>query len=236
MRKVTLIILALVAFGLMSVAPAQALPAPGIYNSTDLGGALLLGRGSTSRACLHSCGGVNDVFNVASWDGSALATQWWVNCGIEATAYLVNDQRVGGVGPITYTSTFNGGAFWFGPGPWVGGSGTLGTSYITTVVQYILVGGVSTPVSSRANIQTSGVFDDGQCILTFAISNGIGVGETDAPSNNIKPATYPDFIDTSCLPTRIYGSWGDLSQITMMIDCPTPVDRSTWGKIKTIYR
>jgi uncharacterized RDD family membrane protein YckC len=236
MRNASRVILAMIALGLVSASPAWSLPTPGLYNSTDLGGALLLGRGVTSRACVHTCGGVGDVFNVSSWDGTTLATQWWAKCGIENTAFSVTDQRIGGVGPVLYSSTFTGGSFWFGAGPWGGGGGTLGATYILTTVQYILISGVSTPVASRVNIQTSGVFDDGKCILTFAISNGIGVGETDAPVNNIKPATYPDFMDTGCLPTRIYGSWGDLSQITMMIECPTPVSPSTWGKIKTLYR
>jgi hypothetical protein len=216
---------------LLVAAPSAATPIAGVYNSTDLGGALLTGRASTSRACVNTCGGIGDVFNVASWDGATLGTQWTVVCGIESTPYTVNDGRVNGTGPVTYTSTFNGGAFNFNPGPWGSGSGTLNTTLVITTVQYVNINGVSTPVASRANVQTSGTFDEG-CTLTFAIANGIGVGETPM----VKPATYPAFIDTDCQPTRIYGTWGDVGQITMSIDCATPTHRSTWGAIKNFYR
>ncbi len=215
---------------------AAAIPVPGTYNSTDLGGSLLPGRASTSRACLHTCGGVGDVFNVLSWNGTTLQTQWFVQCGIETTPYTVVDNRVGGTGTVVYTSTFNGGNFNFNPGPWGSGAGTLGATTVISTVQFVNIGGVSTAVASRANINASGIFDYG-CVLTFVIANGIGVGETDAPPpSNVLPPTYPRFLDTSCAAMRIYGSWGDVGQITMNIGCATPVRSSTWGAVKTIYR
>lgn len=210
---------------------AGAAPINGIYNSTDLGGALLTGRGSTSRACVNSCGGVGDVMNAESWNGSILAGQWYVHCPTEPGTFSVNDQRVAGTGPVTYTSTFTGGSFWFAPGPWGSGTGTLNTTLAITTVQFVNIGGTSTPVASRANIQTAGMFVGG-CQLTFAIANGAGVGETPM----VKPATYPPFLDTGCAATRVYGSWGDIGQITMAIDCATPAQRSSWGALKTLYR
>ncbi|HVP38406.1 MAG TPA: hypothetical protein VMS93_04405 [Candidatus Saccharimonadales bacterium] len=221
----------------LSAAPALAVPIPGLYNSTDLGGSLLLGRSATSWALVHGNFGVGDVFNVQSWNGTALGTQWHAECGQEPNAYTVTDNRVGGVGPVIYSSTFNGGSIWFAPGPWGSGSGALGTTYVVTTVQFVLVGGVSTAVSSRANIQSSGTFTDGGCTLTFVIANGTGVGQTDAPPPfNVKPATYPAFMDLVCAPSRIYGSWGDLSQITLMIRCTVPAKPPTWGSIRRIYR
>ncbi|MDI6808925.1 MAG: hypothetical protein QME66_08095 [Candidatus Eisenbacteria bacterium] len=206
-------------------------PITGIYNSTDLGGALLTGRNTTSRACINTCGGIGDVFNVTSWNGAALGTQWTAVCGIETTPYTVKDDRVGGTGPVTYTSSFNGGTFNLNPGPWGSGSGTLNTTLVISTVQFVMIGGVSTPVASRANVTSSGMFEGG-CTLTFVIANGIGVGETPM----IRPAAYPPFIDTSCEPTRIYGTWGDVSQITMSIDCGTPAESQSWGAVKSLYR
>jgi hypothetical protein len=230
MRRLLLVLMATLSIALVAM-PASAVPIGGIYNSTDLGGALLLGRGATSRACVNSCGGVGDVFNVASWNGVTLGTQWTVACGTELGPFSVVDGRVGGTGPVTYTSNFTGGTFTFQPGPWGSGSGTLGNTLIISTVQYVNIGGNSTPVASRANIQCNGQFTNG-CALTFAIANGIGVGETPL----VKPPTYPTFIDTACLPTRIYGTWGDVSQITMMIDCVTSSHRSAWGTLKAMYR
>ncbi len=216
---------------MLIAASAFAVPVTGVYNSTDLGGALLTGRGSTSRACVNTCGGIGDVINAESWNTVALATQWYVHCPTEATAYTVNDQRVNGTGPVTYTSTFSGGSFSFAPGPWGSGTGTLNSTLVISTVQFINIGGNSTPVASRANIQSSGLFAGG-CNLTFAIANGIGAGETPM----VKPVTYPPFLDTSCNPTRIYGTWGDVSQITLMIDCATAARHSSWGSLKTRYR
>jgi len=221
----------------MSAAPAASVPVPGIYNSIDIGGGLLLGHSSTSRACVHTCYGVGDVFNVQSWDGTTLATQWYAKCGQELTPFTVTDNRVAGTGTVVYNSTFTGGTIWFAPGAWGTGTGTLTTTYIVTTVEYVNIGGVSTPVSSRANIQSAGTFTEGNCTLTFLIANGYGVGETDAtPPYNVKPATYPNFMDTSCGTTRVYGSWGDISEITLMIECATPTKLHTWGAVRKLYR
>jgi hypothetical protein len=209
-------------------------PVNGIYNSTDMGGQLLTGRASTWRPGVNS--GLPHVLHLQSWNGN-LGTQWDISCPTETTNFTVQDNRVGGVGTIVYTSTFQGGTFTFYAGgwPWGDGTGTLGTTTMVTTVQYILIGGVSTPVASVVNGNSAGLFVGG-CTLVFAIANGSGVGETPYAS---KPATYPTFLDGTCALAPVgqqYGTWGNVITITMMINCPVGTEESTWGVIKDLYR
>ncbi|HVO76940.1 MAG TPA: hypothetical protein VMT60_03055, partial [Candidatus Bathyarchaeia archaeon] len=212
----------------------SAKPVTGIYRSTDLGGQLLTGRASTWRPGVNS--GLPHVLHMESWNG-VLGTQWEISCPTENTNFTVQDNRVGGNGTIVYTSTFQGGAFTFiaGGWPWGDGSGTLNTSTLITTVQYMMIGGVSTPVASVVNGNSSGVFADG-CTLVFAIANGSGDGETPYLQ---KPATYPTFLDGTCGPASgnaQFGTWGTVITITMGINCPVGAEGKTWGVIKDLYR
>ncbi len=214
--------------------PPNGIPTPGTYNSTDLGGAVLLGRGTQSWAApLNANHGVGDVFNSQSWDGANLGTQWSFQCGVQAGPQSVEDNRdMTGTGNVVYTNVFNGGSFFLsGDGPWANGSSSTGTIQVTqSIVTVIYVDG--TPVQSRLNIDSSGYFDGTSCVLRFVVANGIGGGDTDQLA---KPADYPVFLDPNCGATRQYGSWGDIGQITLLIECPVPVHESTWGRIKTMY-
>lgn len=224
---------------LLVSAVALAGPVGGIYNSTDLGGVLLTGRASTWRPGINS--GLPHVLHGRSWNGATLGTQWEFLCPTENVNFIVQDNRIGGVGTIVYTSTFTGGTFTFFPGgwPWGDGTGTLGTTTLITTVQYIMVGSVSTPVAAVVNGNTSGMFAGG-CQLTFVIGNGTGVGETTSLNPLItKPADYPTFLDGTCSPApanQLFGTWGNVITITMGINCPTGAGTGTWGRIKTIYR
>jgi hypothetical protein len=226
---------------LLAVVPVvvRADPVGGIYNSTDLGGVLLTGRASTWRSGINS--GLPHVLHGQSWDGATLGTQWEFLCPTENASFVVQDNRVGGVGTIVYTSAFAGGTFTFLPGrwPWGDGTGTLGTTTLITTVQHVLIGGVSTPVAAVVNGNTSGMFAGG-CQLTFAIGNGVGAGETTSLNPAItKPADYPTFLDGTC--SRVpanqqFGTWGSVITITMGVNCPTRIGSRSWGEIKTIYR
>jgi hypothetical protein len=234
MRKFAIAVLALVLAG-----AAQAAPVAGIYTSTDLGGQLLTGRASTWRSGINS--GLPHVLHAQSWNGANLGTQWEISCPTENVNFTVVDNRVGGVGTVVYTSTFNGGTFtlFAGGWPWGDGSGTLQQTTIITTVQYINIGGNSTPVASVANGNTSGQFSNG-CALTFAIGNGSGVGETSSLNPALtKPADYPSFLDGSCnlAPANAqFGTWGNVITITMGINCPTAATPSSWGRMKSLYR
>jgi hypothetical protein len=238
MRKfaIALFVSALV---LSATRPAAAAPVSGIYQSTDLGGQLLTGRASTWRSGINS--GLPHVLHAQSWDGTILGAQWEINCATENANFGVQDNRVGGVGTVVFTSTFSGGTFTFFAGgwPWGDGTGTLNTTVIITTVQYVNIGGNSTPVASVANGNTSGAFSNG-CALTFAIGNGSGVGETTSLDPTItKPATFPAFYDGTCAPAAAnaqFGTWGNVITITMGINCPTPALDRTWGAVKSLYR
>lgn len=232
--------LAVLTTALSATLAYSATPIPGTYLSTDLGGQVLLGRGSQSWISpANAMDGLGDVFNSASWDGATLGTQWAFTCGVQLAAQTRTDNRVGGVGTVVFNNTFTGGTFAFSRfGPWGDGindlTGTILSTQADVTVQYILIGGVSTPVQSRININSAGEFDGSDCILTYTISNGIGLGDTDvAPF----PANYPALIDDGdCSATRTFGSWGDIKDIAMLIQCPVPTRQRTWGEVKQLYR
>ncbi|MBA4379072.1 MAG: hypothetical protein C0395_10555, partial [Gemmatimonas sp.] len=142
----------------MASSLAFAEPIQGIYTSTDLGGLLLTGRAATWRSGINS--GFPHVLHAQSWNGTALGTQWEISCPT-SSSMSAQDNRVGGVGTIVYTSTFSGGTFAFFAGgwPWGDGAGTLGAMTVITTVQYIMIGGNSTPVAAVVNGNTSGTFD-----------------------------------------------------------------------------
>ena len=215
-------------------------PVTGMYQSTDMGGGpLLTGRGSTWRPGINS--GLPHVLHLQSWNGANLGTQWDVSCPKETVNFTVQDYRVGGNGIVVYTSTFQGGTFTFYAGgwPWGDGTGTLATTTMITTVQYMMIGGVSTPIASVVNGSSTGVFTGG-CLLRFVIANGSGVGETSSLYPTLlKPAGFPTFLDGTCALAPVgqqYGSWGTVLTITMYIDCTIGTEESTWGVIKELYR
>ena len=238
MRRLLIALLVLAAIVAVA-APLSARPVPGFYYSAFRGGFVLNGHASVSRQSPNS--GNPKVFNGQSWNGSALGTQWEIRCGVELTSVppdysLFNPLT--GTGFITYHQTFLGGTFSLYNDPAVGwgfGSGTLNTT--SAVLQVYLVSNF--PVSSTFTAFTSGNFDDG-CHLDFAMSNGFGVGETHAPPPSlVKPATYPVFLAPNCLPADAnhqFGIWGDVNDIVAQISCSVPVQQSSWGQVKVLYR
>jgi hypothetical protein len=237
MKHALRVILLAVSMVLITALPALAAdPTPGVYNSTDLGGSVLLGRGTQSWvAPLNANQGLNDIFNSRSWDGATLGTQWTLSCGIQPAVQTVVDNRDGsGNGTVVFTNVFQSGTFFLSKdGPWGDAVNDLtGTINITTsIVTVVYVSNV--PVQSRLNIDSSGQFDGSDCLLRFVVANGIGGGDTDLLP---KPAGYPTFLAPDCSASRVFGSWGDINQVTLQLDCPVPTHESTWGTIKTLYR
>ena len=214
---------------------ASAAPVNGTYLSTDLGGQLLTSRFSVWRPGVTT--GLPHVLHLQSWSGTSLGTQYDMTCAIEPVDFITQDLRVGGVGFIIYTSTFNGGTFTFTAGgwPWGDGTGTLGATTLVTTVEYILVSEVSTPIAWVVTGTVYGTFAGG-CTLEFLINGGTKVGET---PTNTRPSTYPTFVDNTCktaATSKQYGWWGDANTITFMVHCPVGTEESTWGAIKELYR
>ena len=228
------------AFALL-LTPALAFAAPnaGTYTTTDIGGQLLTGRASTHRTGINS--GLPHVLHAQSWNGLILGTQWELRCAVENNPFIVQDNRVGGVGTIVYTSQFTGGQFelYNTGGAWGDGVANLGTTVVISTVQFVNINNVSTPVASVVNANTSGDFGGG-CTLTFVISNGVGVGETTSLNPLIlKPNDYPTFLGANCglaLPNEQFGTWGNTITSTMRIDCSVPATPATWGAVKNVYR
>lgn len=236
MKATLSVLLLLLVVSLPVIALAD--PVAGLYTSTDMGGQLLTGRAATWRSGINS--GFPHVLHAQSWDGAALGTQWEISCPT-SSSMSVQDNRISGVGTIVYTSTYSGGTFSFFAGghPWGDGTGTLSTMTVITTVQYVLIGGVSTPVAAVVNGNTSGTFANG-CTLVFAIGNGVGAGETTSLNPAItKPAGYPTFLDGSCgaAPAgQQYGTWGSVITLTLQIDCAVANEAGSWSSIKATYR
>lgn len=227
-----------VLFGVLvlPVIPAFAVdPAPGTYTSVGIGFGsedVLKGRGSNSRPAVDV--GVDNVFNAQSWDGAALSTQWNFICGISTSQITDNNLDGGGNGEIIFTTEYSGGTFFLSKdGPWGDTvndlTGTINAlTRVTTLVHVNFVA-----VAAVENVNTSGVFDGSDCILAFEINNNVGLGDTD--SNPPLPIDYPLFLDLACAPTRIHGSWGDIKDIIMLIQCPVPTHETTWGQVKALF-
>ncbi len=227
--------------GLLSIivllpALAESAPILGTYQSTDLGGQLLTGRASTWRPGINS--GLPHVQHMQSWDDATLGLQWEVDCPVEPDPFTIVDNRdVNGTGLVIYTSTFFGGTFTFHPGswPWGDGTGTLATTTIVSLVQFMNW----IPVSSTASGSLTGTFATGE-ELSFSIANGVGVGETSSLYPSItKPADFPEFLDDTCGPApaeQQFGTWGTVISITLMIGESVPTETDNWGTIKALYR
>ncbi|HEX5131774.1 MAG TPA: hypothetical protein VFX92_04730 [Candidatus Krumholzibacteria bacterium] len=234
MRRLTILFLTLVFVSLPMLALAQ--PVDGTYTSAFRGGNVLNGHTSVARQGVNS--GNPKIFHGQSWDGVALGTQWEIKCGVQTTDtppdYSLYNALTGN-GFITYNQTFNGGTFTLYADPnvgWGSGSGTLNVTQATSQVFYQNF----IPVSSSFTAFTSGMFDGGQCRLDFAFGNGFGVGET---PYLVKPATYPAFLAADCSladGAHQFGVWADANDIIVQIACPVPVEESTWGAVKALYR
>jgi hypothetical protein len=229
-----LVLLSLVIAGTAVAGP----PLDGVYDSTDLGGSVLLGRYSEAWDAGGSAVDIGTTLNAESWDGTNLATQWRYWCATIATTPIILTDNVdaNGNGTRTYQKTFVGGFIWLsGSGPWANGDpdypGVIDTydEFETVTYQNFV------PVGAVTNVQASAHFDNypEQC-MTFYIANGSEVGSTDL--GDTKPADYPDFLATDCSPTRVYGAWWDLLTLTLTISgCNVPVEETTWGGIKVLY-
>lgn len=136
-----------------------------------------------------------------------------------------------GTGTVVVSMNYTGGTYWLSKnGPWGDGvndwTGTLRTTSRSITYQYVNY----VLITGREDIQSSGVFDGINCALTFAIANGVYRGTT-----GILPANYPALLDPDCSSTRTAGTWGDVKDLTLLIDCVVPAQITSWGNLKAIY-
>jgi hypothetical protein len=243
-RKVTS--LACLALLVMGVAALQvpiaraAAPAPGLYQSTDLGGVLSTGRYTEGWFAGGGALEAGTTQNCGSWNGAALGTEWKYTCGTQVADGVVTFDAVDGFGNGNRTTrcTYTGGVFWLsGSGPWANGDASY-PGHFDSYVEYETVqymGGV--PVAAVTNVQTTAHFDayPAQC-MSFSIANGSRVGTTDL--GNVMPPNFPDLLDPGCNPTATLGAWWNMNSLTISITpgCVTPTRASTWGSLKAAYR
>ncbi|MDH3198120.1 MAG: hypothetical protein OEO21_07750, partial [Candidatus Krumholzibacteria bacterium] len=78
--------------------------------------------------------------------------------------------------------------------------------------------------------------------VAFGIGNGVLIGDTDPnlipiTDTNVKPADYPDFLVNCAVDNGSDGHWGDLTDLTLTVrGCEVPVEETSWGAVKSIYR
>ncbi len=239
MKRSGIAILAVAIAVLVSGTSLAGPPLDGVYDSTDLGGPVELGRYSESYLAPNGSLDPGTTLNAQSFDGTNLGLQWhyWCSTQVTAPVLLVDNVNANGDGNRTYMKTFVGGYIWLnGTGPWANGDPDY-PGIITTYTEFETIQYVNwVRVAAVTNIQASGKFDayPAEC-LTFGVGNGSEVGSTDF--GDMKPATYPELLQQStCDPGMPYGGWWDFFTITLTITgCTTPVEEATWGSIKAIY-
>ncbi len=215
-------------------------PLTGTYDSTDMGGPVLIGHYSESWTVPFGNILSGTTLNAQSWDGMNLGTQWSYSCGTLASdAVLLQDTvDANGNGSRTYMKTFVGGTLWLsGDGPWGNGepyySGPI-TSY-TEFETIQFVGGVRT--HAVTNVQATASLDGfpGSCVA-FTVGNGVEIGSTDFGQS--LPSTYPGFLDPdTCSPDRNLGGWWDMMTMSLYIaGCEVANEAPTWGEVKRMYR
>jgi hypothetical protein len=213
-------------------------PLDGIYQSTDLGGSVYLGRYTESWDPGDGALDVGTVLNAESWDGAALGTQWRYWCGVEIAPALLltNTVDANGNGNRTYQKMFTGGFIWLdGVGPWANGDpdypGTIDTYYEFETITY----SNWVPVAAVTNVQASAHFDNypDQC-MTFYIGNGSRAATTDL--GDPVPPDYPGLLDLNCDATRTNGAFWNFFTITLAVSgCTTDTQEATWGAVKVLY-
>jgi hypothetical protein len=227
-------------FALLVVTPVSAdPPIDGTYQSTDLGGLMLIGRYTESWSMANGELQLGNTTNKLSWDGATLGTQWWMYCAdISVPPLLLLDTvDVNGNGQRQYLVTYQGGiCILDGNGPWGNGSEPSYTALYDTYSEiklfqfsnFQIVG-----MTASASMQASFIGFSNAC-MSLSISNQERYDDTD---NIAKPPNFPDFLAPStCAPTRTMGSWGEADEFTLIVTgCTVASEESTWGAIKALY-
>jgi hypothetical protein len=218
-------------------------PLDGTYKSSA--GDFLEGRSSTSWITpVNDPPQAGNMLHGQSWDGAALVAEWNVSCPVTVGVLLLFDAVVGGNGHRGYLITYIGGTIWLdGAGPWGGGdasySGVIDSYTETRTEQYS--GGNLVGANSNHSVSAHIVGYPADCVA-FGIGNGVLIGDTDPnlipiTDTNVKPADYPDFLVNCAVDNLSDGHWGDLTDLTLTVrGCEVPVEKTSWGAVKSIYR
>jgi len=223
---------------------------PGTYGSTDVGGKVLVPRASQSEDLLVPKPGIGDIFNLASWDGGKLGTQWSIMCSTQPGPKTVKgDLDDKGNGTIETHNYFTGGSFFLArQGPWGGEINSLGT--ITEVRLRVVESYLGFwLVKMNVSMEALGRIGIAGKIVRFTTTDCSTWGETDSQA----PSGYPSMLDYVCEPTRTTGYWWELGNVTVEIrdpfkgrlqidpaaanrDAVAAPQNTSWGRVKQIYR
>lgn len=231
MRNAILISILTVVLVVGAVSVIAGPPLNGTYKSSN--GQFDEGREASSWAAGFL--GTGGVLHAESWDGATLGGDWKIVCPQVVTVSLIVDLVFGGNGQRIYQLDYAGGYIELaGAGPWGGGdpsyTGVIDTYVEIRTVQY--VGGVKVgSVSDHAvSAHLQGYL---QSCMTWGIGNGAWLDE----SPNVKPATFPTFLDPACGATATTGHWGNFSDLTISVTgCAVGTQEATWGSVKALYR
>lgn len=232
------LILCVVCISLVSSIAMAGPPLDGIYKSETIGGPVFEAVGTESWTTPNGWVQPGNVVTMGSFKGNVIGSQWHISCPMITASFLLsNDVDGSGNGNKTYAEMFTGGMFWLsGVGPWGNGD----ASYQAAIDNYS-----ETIVISYENWVVVG------CNMTFSSINGHFEGYPDAcfslmigdkvcrgnTDTGNKQGFYPDFLDPGCNPTRQYGHWDDVEDLTLTITgCAIPTAPTTWGGIKALHR
>ena len=183
---------------------------------------------------------IGNAINAASWNGASLGIQWSYSCPDIASTLLLVDlvNPVTGDGQKIYKKTFTGGTFAMnGTGEaWDGGDAAYtGVIYYFAETTTIIFSNFQR-VNAVTDITWTGYFDGPRYPCVQWAANGATLGDTSDGST--LPASFPPFVNpTDCSTGRTHGIWWQDSDVTMTIyDCVVPVEESTWGNIKALYK
>ncbi|MFQ5511189.1 MAG: hypothetical protein ACE5EO_05005 [Candidatus Krumholzibacteriia bacterium] len=222
----------------LAVPAYAAAPLDGVYNSTDLGGTIPVGRYTESWTMPNGYLMTGNTVKAESYNG-VLGTVWRYECpSIAFAPMLIVDtvNPVTGNGNQTWMKTYTGGTFWLsGTGPWANAEPEY-TGVVDTYVEFeTIIFSSFNRVGAVSNVQATGHFNGfpGSCV-SFAVGNGAWMSDTGIMA---KPPGFPPFLQKdTCTPTAVMGSWWTVSALTLTISgCAVPVEESTWGAIKSLY-
>jgi hypothetical protein len=234
---------------LACVAASPVFAAPTIADVPAVGEIVLPGRVTQSDGDVPELE-IGSVFNVASWDGERLGTQWMLTCGVQN---LPADKKVSldgkGNGFIWSETGFDKGSFVLSKyGPWnTRGEDVVGMITRTQVTMTeIMVENACVKVDYE---MTAAGKDQFGRTVSFTIKHCMEWGETEDGS---PPKGYPDFLNLNCQPGRTAGYWWELDDVIIDIQGITGprerrpvtdaslqsqgVHQGSWGALKVIYR
>ena len=183
-------------------------------------------------------GSIGNTVHAASWDGTALATQWEVLCPWLQYAPVLQSNTIDstGTGQMVWYSVYYGGTIWLtGAAAWGGGDAnyTVDLEFYTHTTTMTYNQGQL--VNYVTNVVCRGFFIGYPTCMELTIANAASMGMGGVP-----PADYPALRDASagCTDAVGYiGEWGVVHSITMVITgCEVGVREGTWGAIKSLYR